>query len=136
MFLFREIDLTTYLRISGLGCRSGVLLVQIFDFEFWHFGNASLCILVYTLPYPGRITSSSIVMSMCINVFIPEIDLATYLRISGLGCCYGSLLIRIFDFCDLSLVQHSLVEPRHPRFQLRENMGLGSASRAIVNPFH
>jgi hypothetical protein len=35
---------------------------------------------------------------MCINVFIPEIDLATYLRISGLGCCYGSLLIRIFDF--------------------------------------
>jgi hypothetical protein len=31
---------------------------------------------------------------MYINVFIPEIDLATYLRISGLGCCYGSLLIR------------------------------------------
>jgi hypothetical protein len=53
--------------------------------------QSSLCVLVYTSLNPGRNTSSPIVISTWINVLIPRNRSSTCLRISGLGCCSGSL---------------------------------------------
>ena len=57
-FLFREIDLTTCLRIQAL-----VAALEALRIEFWRTG-IFICVLVYTSPYLGRNTSPPIVISM------------------------------------------------------------------------